>query len=274
MNKVIRFLQSKEDIDEFVDFLSGQKVKLYTYHVQEVIVEKTQLNYLVEGMRILPNNMMPIIREVGKYQTFSEDYGFIEFNPCIEKNGRFCHGSLVLHYGDLGEDQNVVLNGLFGKIKKYVQKEYTLSDDKTCYIGHNFMNKWFAHSVSTDFILKRKMIKLIHQNSDRYMLIDFLRKNQYIVESVGDYRKGFNADADILAFCSNEEDLIKTINGRLRSISIDSNCVFMIHFDKYDAIIIDLRLLNENKSAANIFKCLENYINKMYISKEHYWYIE
>lgn len=263
MSRYIRVLQTDNDFENFKSLLNDLKLKIYTFHVQELSVEQIKLSLLTDmGFRILPENVLPVVSRAGKYNIFSDDFSFIEFNPCLTKNKQISEGAFILHKGAHDKDGYIELNNIFSVIKKRIRKEYTLSDDKSCYIGCDFMNRWQNREISAEFILKKEEIKLVHENIERETFLNFL-KECYELNSVIDCKKNIK-ESNFLAICLTDTDLVKMQLGRMTRITFDSNCVFLSLEKKYDSVIIDTRLIFENKSAKYIFSDIKSYVKKNY----------
>lgn len=264
MSKCIRVLQTEDDFENFKTFLYDLKLRIYTYHGQELSIEQIKLPLLTDiGFRILPENILPTMNQVGKYNIFSDDFSFIEFNPCLRNGRRISEGTFILHKGTHDNDRYIELNNIFSVIKKRICKGYALSDDKSCYIGCDFMNRWFNREISTDFILKKEEIKLVHADIERETFINFLKSECYELNSVIDCKKDIK-ESNFLAICLTDANLVKMQLGRITRITFDSNCVFLSYERKYDSVIIDARLILENKSAKYIFCDIKNYVEKNY----------
>lgn len=263
MSKCIRVLQTDNDFDIFKYLLYNQGIKIYTYHVEKLCVEQIKLSELTGiAFRMLPENITPIVSRVGKYNIFSEDSSYIESNPCLTKNGQVLEGTFILHKGAFEDDRYRRLNSIFILMKKKIRDEYVLSDDKSCYIGCDFLNKWVNREISATFILKKKELKLINNDISRYSFFKFLKDEGYQLRSVID--KESNENSSFLAIYSNDLDLTKISNGRKTRLSLDSNCVFLSREEKGDSVILDVRLFYEDKSAKYIYNNIINYVEQNY----------
>lgn len=258
MSKKVRFLQSSKDLAQFADFLSRQNARLYTYHAQELPLAEPES--MSDGcLRILPRDIDLIIMAAGKYDIFSEAYSYIEFIRLKAQDGCVRESTVVLHRGALNNSRHDAVEKLFTDIKNFMRKQYILSDDKTCYIARDFMNCWLARTVSTDFIIRRKELKINRQKTDRDALTEFIKSQRYAISAIRHNERSCDTDADVLAVSASENDVILRLNNRALSISLDSNCVFIFRDKEYDRIMLDKRLCNENKSAVGIFERLEEY---------------
>lgn len=261
MSKCIRFLQNKEDFMCFCKFIYENKLKLFDFHAVEQKSDDLTTCMQRQALRILPDFDEPKIVQVGKYSIFSEDSDYIEFNPCMEREGIFYEGSIILHESNVSVGQTTVSS--FEKIKKYIKGSYKLSDDKICYIAPYFYREWKRRNIATNFLIEREELKVLRSDYNRNDLIKFLSDNNYIILSESDCRKPLDLAADVLVFvpkCYMYTLNIK-IDSRIQHISRNARCVFLISDKCHDIFLVDKRLIYENDDIIiKLFSIIKDYL--------------
>lgn len=175
----------------------------------------------------------------------------IEYSSCLLAVGYLQPGSLSVTNKD-----DTAINELYSNIKKYIRKYFTLSTDKTTYIGPNIYQDWIKKKYRFPMLLEYKSFAV----EEHYLsnIVSYLQTKGFVIKNSKSKLRNINhvdylADSFVVFL---DESLMKTkiINKNTLLYDYESECIWLsrINKDKKILIILDMRLTLGNLSEISL----------------------
>ena len=261
MRNNLYIYQNKTDMIEFSHFLRTNDIELYSYYGEPLDIGDYQYHNGRELFYIA--NERPISIQKNK-RYIAEGMDCIEVSTPYETGDSLQSGGIFLFC----KNENAYLRSIFKTIKKFIQTNYTISDNKHYYVGPSISRDWFMGKIEFPDLFKRKEIVV---TSDVFSLIDFadyIQKKGYILEENGkDIRNlmELNFHANDYIICKDDMSLIKTVRARRLYFQTGSECIFLSIKSKSSKMEytfqMDARLDTEkHDEIRELFYIIHNYI--------------